>query len=79
MLHLLAAMLLAPGSVAHPEVNVPLRETRVVGPVTDKDIHPGRPPECRNEAEVQVAVQQVHRGETGDCWVRDATAFSRYH
>jgi hypothetical protein len=78
MISLLAAMLLAPGSVAHPEVNVPLRETRVTGPVTDKDLRPTRPPECRTEADVQLAVQQVHQGQAGDCWVRDVSAFNRY-
>jgi hypothetical protein len=78
MLHLLAAMLLAPGAMSHPEINVNIREQRVTGPVTDKDIRPVRPPECRTEAEVQLAVQQVRNGEGGDCWVRDASAFSRY-
>ena len=79
MLHLLAAMLLAPGGqVAHPETFNNFRETRVVAPVTDKDIRPSRPPACRTDAEVQIAVQQVRNGEAGDCWVKDASAFSRY-
>ena len=78
MLHLLVAMLLAPGSMSHPENNVIFREQREVTPVTDKDLRPTRPPECRTEADVQLAVQQVHQGQAGDCWVRDATAFNRY-
>jgi hypothetical protein len=76
MLPLLAAMMLAP-PLSHPEINVFVRESRAPMPVTDKDLRPSRPPECKTDAEVQHAVWQVRNGEIGDCWVRDVTAFNR--
>jgi hypothetical protein len=75
----LLALLLAgvpPGS-SLPERNLILRDVKPLSQVSDKDLRPVRPPECRTEADVQHAVWQVRNGEQGDCWVRDATAFNR--
>jgi len=74
---LLALLLVGvpPGSL--PEQRLTLRETRPLTQVSDKDLRPVRPPDCKNDAEVQHAVEQVRNGQAGDCWVRDATAFNR--
>jgi len=71
---LLLALLLQ--SVGAPSVNIKLLD-RASGPtpVTDKDLRPGRPPDCRSAVETQRAVDQVRRGEPGDCWVKDLSAF----
>lgn len=78
MIHLLAALLLA-GSGQSIGDNRGILRDPLRGPtaVTDKDLRPGRPPDCRTEAEVQRAVQQVRNGEPGDCFVKDPTAFNR--
>jgi hypothetical protein len=77
MVSLLALLLagLPPGSL--PEQRLSIREVRPLSVVTDKDMRPTRPPECKTDAEVQHAVWQVRNGQAGDCWVRDATAFNR--
>jgi hypothetical protein len=78
MMHLLMALMLGPtGSVG--DTKLILRD-RVREPtaVTDKDIHASRPPDCRTEADVKRAVEQVRNGEIGDCFVKDATAFNRH-
>lgn len=75
----LLAMLLAgapPGSSLPDRMTV-LREVRPLSVVTDKDLRPVKPPDCKSDAEVQRAVWQVRNGQQGDCWVRDATAFNR--
>ena len=77
MMHLLVAMLLAP-PLTHPEINVAIRESRNATPVTDKDLRPSRPPDCKTDEDTQRAVSQVRNGESGDCWVRDVTAFNRH-
>ena len=77
MVSLLALLLvgLPPGSL--PEQRLTIREVRPLSVVTDKDMRPSRPPDCKSDAEVQHAVWQVRNGQAGDCWVRDATAFNR--
>lgn len=79
MLQLLILLALQPGGGWFPESRVLLPE-RPFGPtaVTDKDLRPVKPRDCKNEAEVQRAVAQVRSGEPGDCFVRDASAFNRY-
>jgi hypothetical protein len=79
MVTLLALMLAgAPNSMSIPERNLILRDVKPLSVVTDKDLRPVRPPDCKNDAEVQRAVWQVRNGQQGDCWVRDATAFNRH-
>ena len=78
MIHLLAALLLAGSGQSIGDNRGVLRDPmRGPTPVADKDLRPGRPPDCRTDADVQRAVEQVRNGEPGDCWVRDASAFSR--
>lgn len=78
MIHLLAALLLAGSGQSIGDNRGVLRDPmRGPTPVTDKDLRPSRPPDCRTDAEVQRAVEQVRNGELGDCWVRDAAAFNR--
>jgi hypothetical protein len=78
MVTLLALMLAgAPVGSSLPERNLPLREVKPLTQVSDKDLRPVRPADCKTEADVQRAVQQVRSGQQGDCWVRDATAFNR--
>jgi hypothetical protein len=79
MVTLLALMLAgAPVGSSLPERNLPLREVKPLTQVSDKDLRPVRPADCKTEADVQRAVQQVRSGQQGDCWVRDATAFNRH-
>jgi hypothetical protein len=61
-----------------PDQRLMIREVRPLSVVTDKDLRPVRPPECKTDAEVVHAVEQVRNGMQGDCWVRDATAFNRH-
>ncbi len=78
LVHLLMAMMIAPGSGAIGDNRGILRDpVRGPTPVTDKDLHPSRPPDCRTDADVQRAVEQVRNGEMGECWVRDISAFNR--
>jgi len=74
---LLFLLALQPVGSSQPERNVILRETRSPTPVTDKDLRPVRAPDCRNEAEVQKALRQISYGESGDCFIRDISAFKR--
>ena len=71
---LLLALLLQ--STSQPSITIKVLD-RASGPtpVTDKDLRPGRPPDCRSAAETQRAVEQVRRGDPGDCWVKDISAF----
>jgi hypothetical protein len=79
MVTLLALMLAgAPVGSSIPERNLILREVKPLTQVSDKDLRPVRPPDCKSEADVQRAVQQVRSGQQGDCWVRDASAFNRH-
>lgn len=79
LVHLLMAMMLAPGSGSIGDNRGILRDPlRGPTPVTDKDLRPTRPPDCRTQFEAARAVEQVRNGEKGDCWVRDATAFNRH-
>jgi hypothetical protein len=79
MVTLLALMLAgAPVGSSLPERNLPIREVKPLTQVSDKDLRPVRPADCKTEADVQRAVQQVRSGQQGDCWVRDATAFNRH-
>ena len=57
-----------------------LPRDRAFGPtaVSGMDMRPVKPRDCQSEAEVRRAVAQVKNGEPGDCFVRDASAFSRY-
>jgi hypothetical protein len=76
MLQLLMLIALAPaGSI--PEGKMQVQDPRGAVAVTDKYLLPSRPPDCKNEAEVQKAVEQVRNGERGECWVRDVSAFNR--
>jgi hypothetical protein len=79
MVTLLALMLagVPPGS-SLPERNIILRDVKPLSQVSDKDLRPSRPPECKTEVDVEHAVQQVKQGQQGDCWVRDVTAFNRH-
>jgi hypothetical protein len=78
MVHLLMALMLAPGGGAIGDNRFILRDPlRGPTPVTDKDLRPVRPPDCRTELEVQRAVSQVRNGEQGECFVKDARAFNR--
>jgi hypothetical protein len=74
---LLMLLLLQVGT--QPDLNIKLRD-RAQGPtpVTDKDLRPGRAPDCRTEADTMRAVEQVKSGLPGDCWVRDIRAFNQY-
>ena len=78
MLQLLPLLLLVQIGTA-PDVNLKFRD-RASGnatPVTDKDLRPVKAPDCRSEADVQRALEQVGRGEQGDCFIKDIRAFSR--
>jgi predicted nucleic acid-binding protein len=61
-----------------PDFNIKLRE-RILGPtpVTDKDLRPQKAPDCRNEAEIQRALEQLSHGEPGECFIRDIKRLSR--
>ena len=76
MIHLLVAMMLAPGGNI-PESKLQVQDPRGATAVTDKFISPTRPPDCKTDADVQKAVEQIRNGEAGECWVRDVTAFNR--
>ena len=80
MLQLLIALLLVqptPGpGVGEGRLNLPDRASGPM-PVTDKDLRPQKAPDCRTEAEIQLAVEQVNRGEAGDCFVRDIKRLTR--
>ena len=77
MLKLLVFMLLAPIQ-SQPEANIKFRDRAFSPtPVTDKDLRPMRPPDCRTEADVQRTLEQLRHGEPGDCFIRDMSAFSR--
>ena len=76
MLQLLMLIALAPGGPL-PESKLQVQDPRGAVAVTDKYMLPSTPPDCKNDAEVQKAVEQVRNGERGDCWVRDVTAFNR--
>jgi hypothetical protein len=79
MVTLLAMMLAgAPIGSSLPERSLLLREVKPLTQVSDKDLRPVRPADCKTEAEVRHAVEQVRSGQAGDCWVRDATAFNRH-
>jgi hypothetical protein len=77
MLKLLVLLLLAPGA-SLPDTNVKLRD-RLEGPtpVTDKDLRPVKAPDCKTEAEIQKTLEQLSYGERGDCFIRDASRFTR--
>jgi hypothetical protein len=78
VVHLLMALMLAPGGGSIGDNRVILRDPlRGPTPVTDKDLRPSRAPYCRTEVDVQRAVEQVRNGEPGDCFVKDAAAFNR--
>lgn len=78
MFQLLLLLYVQAAGASLPDQNVRFRD-RVLDPtpVTDKDLRPARAPDCRNEAEVQKALEQISYGETGDCFIRDKTAFNR--
>ena len=78
MMHLLVFLLLAPGGGSIGDNRIDLRD-RLQGPtpVTDKDLRPAKAPDCRDEAEVQRTLDQLSRGELGDCFIRDRRAFIR--
>jgi hypothetical protein len=70
--------LLQPHGSSLPERNVILRDRAVAPtPVTDKDLRPVKAPDCRNEAEIQRALEQLSHGEAGDCFIRDIKRLSR--
>lgn len=80
MLKLLALMLLAQaqGSTSIGEANFKFRDPAGgVTPVTDKDLRPMKAPDCRSEAEIQLALEQLSHGERGDCFIRDISRFKR--
>ena len=74
---LLALLLLAPPT-SQPESASKLRDRAQGGPmpVTDKDLRPTKAPDCRNEAEVQKALQQLSEGGAGDCFIRTRAAYT---
>ncbi|MBA3576515.1 MAG: hypothetical protein H0W39_02705 [Sphingomonas sp.] len=73
---LLPLLLLVQAS--QPEVNLKFRERAMSPtPVTDKDLRPVKPRDCRNDAEVQRTLAQLRVGGAGDCFIRDITMFSR--
>ena len=78
MFQLLLLLYVQAAGASLPDQNVRFRD-RVLDPtpVTDKDLRPARAPDCRNEAEVQKALEQISYGEPGDCFIRDKTAFNR--
>ncbi|MGN6154413.1 MAG: hypothetical protein ACTHN4_01600 [Sphingomicrobium sp.] len=79
MVTLLALLLAgAPPGGSLPERRIILREVKPLTQVSDKDLRPTRPPDCKTDADVARAVQQVRSGQAGDCWVRDAAAFNRH-
>ncbi len=79
MIPVIVALMLAPTGGSIGENRGILRDPQQgPTPITDKDLRPSRPPNCRNEAEVRRAVEQVRNGELGDCWVKDARAFNRH-
>lgn len=76
MIHLVVALMLAPHSL--PEANIRLRDRAMSPtPVTDKDLRPGKLPDCRNDSEVQITLQQIRNGEQELCFIRDMSAFKR--
>jgi len=76
MIHLLIAMMLSPVDTGLTQRFL-LRDPGTATPVTDKDLRPGRPPDCKTDEETARAVAQVRAGEAGECFVKDVRAFSR--
>ena len=76
MIHLLMAMMLSPTEVGLTQRFL-VRDQGTAAPVTDKDLRPGRPPDCKTDEETARAVAQVKAGEAGECFVKDARAFNR--
>ena len=76
MMALLMLLALAP---VHdiPEGKLQVQDPRSATAVTDKFLLPSRPPDCKTDLEVQKAVEQVRNGESGECWVRNVSAFNR--
>jgi len=78
MMHLLVALLLAPtpGTIGD---NRSLLFDRAQGPtpVTDKDLRPGKLPDCRNAEEVQITLDQIRHGDKELFFIRDIRAFNR--
>lgn len=81
MLKLLALLLLAPAQAPTQSIgesNFKFRDPAGgVTPVTDKTLIPMKAPDCRNEAEIQLALEQLSHGERGHCFIRDIRRLSR--
>ncbi len=77
MIHLLMAMMLTPVENGIPQRFMLPRDQGTQTSISDKDLRPGRPPDCKTDAETLRAVEQVRHGEAGECWVKDAAAFNR--
>ncbi len=77
MMNLLIALLLAPVPGGSISDNSLILRDRLEGPtpVTDKDLRPVKLPDCRTDTEVQVALEQIRKGEPEACFIRDRTAF----
>jgi hypothetical protein len=78
MVHLAMLLLLAPVENRIPQVLIRRQDAHTATAVTDKFLVPTRPPDCKTEAEVRRAVEQVRKGGPGECWVRDISAFNRH-
>ncbi len=78
MIHLLMAMMLTPVENGIPQRFMLPKDQGTTSTITDKDLRPGRPPDCKTDAETMRADAQVRNGEQGECWVKDARAFSRH-
>ena len=71
-------LLLAPADFNNvPQMKLMVNDPRGATAVTDKYLLPSKPRDCKTDAEVQRAVEQVRAGEPGECWVRDVSAFNR--
>ena len=77
MIHLLMLLMLSPAQGGIPERFMIPRDQGTATPVTDKDLRPVRPPDCKTDEETARAVAQVRAGEPGECFVRDVSAFNR--
>ena len=78
MLKLVMLMLLAQPITGGVPERLTLRDpSQGPTPVMDKYMIPGKPADCRNEAEVQRALAQLRESGTADCFIRDIRAFRR--
>jgi hypothetical protein len=76
MLHLL--ILLAAAAPGGGRTDVIIRERALAAtPVTGMELRPVKMPDCRNDVEVNRALEQLRQGQAGECFIRDIKLIQR--